>query len=45
VVELLTAKGADINSKDNKDKTALSLAKEQGHNEIAELLRKHGAKE
>jgi len=34
-----------MNAKDNKQQTALSLAKERGHVEIAEVLRKHGAKE
>jgi ankyrin repeat protein len=45
VVELLISKGADINAKDNTGKTALSYAVENGHPEIADLLRKHGAKE
>jgi len=45
VVEMLIAKGADINAKDNEGQTALSLAKAQGRDEIAELLRRHGAKE
>jgi cytohesin len=46
VAELLIAKGADINEKDNKEgRTALSLAKEHGWDEVVELLRKHGAKE
>ena len=44
-MELLIAKGVNIKAKDNKGQTALSLAKEQGHDEIVELLRKHGAKE
>jgi len=45
VVELLIAKGADMNAKNNKGQAALSLAKEQGHEEIVELLRKHGARD
>jgi pectate lyase len=45
VVELLLSKGADINAKDNKGKTVLSYATENGHTEIVELLKKHGAKE
>jgi len=45
IVELLLSKGADINAKDNNGKTALSYATENGHTEIVELLRKHGAKE
>ena len=44
IVELLIAKGADINPKNNQGKTALDEAIEKSHEEIAELLRKHGAK-
>jgi pectate lyase len=36
---------ADLNKKDDKDRTRLSLAKRFGHSEIVELLLKHGAKE
>ena len=45
VVELLIAKDADVNAKNRKGKTPLSLANEKGHKEIVELLRTHGAKE
>jgi len=45
IVELLLSKGADINAKNNNGKTALSYATDNGHTEIVELLRKHGAKE
>ena len=39
------AKGADVNLQDWRGKTPLLLVKEEGHSEIVELLRKHGAKE
>ena len=45
IVELLLSNGVDINARDNNGKTALSYATENGHKEIVELLRKHGAKE
>ncbi|MFC1636682.1 ankyrin repeat domain-containing protein [Planctomycetota bacterium] len=45
IVELLLSKGADINAKDNNGKTALSYAVVGGRTKIAEILRKHGAKE
>lgn len=45
LVELLISKGADINLDNGWGGTALSIAKRKGHQEIVELLRKHGAKE
>ncbi|HUS72384.1 MAG TPA: ankyrin repeat domain-containing protein [Sedimentisphaerales bacterium] len=44
-VELLIAKGVDVNAKNNRGQTPLDIAVKRGHTEIAELLRKHGAKE
>ena len=47
-IELLIAKGADVNAKvasgSNKDKIPLDLAITRKHTEIADLLRKHGGK-
>ena len=45
VVKALISDGADVNTKDNKGRTPLRWAKNSGHTEIVELLRKHGAKE
>ena len=42
IVEMLIAKGADVNAKDVDGFTPVDLAK--GHPEIADLLRKHGGK-
>jgi uncharacterized protein (TIGR03067 family) len=44
-VKLLIAKGADVNAKDRDGGTALWYAQEAGQTDIAEVLRKHGAKE
>ena len=44
MIELLIAKGADVNVKSKFGKTPLDLAVERKHPEIADLLRKHGAK-
>jgi len=45
VVEVLISHGADINAKTKKGETPMSQAKAEGHEQIVELLRKHGAKE
>ena len=34
-----------MNAKDNKGRTALMIASENGHTEIVQLLKAHGAKE
>jgi ankyrin repeat protein len=44
-VQALLAKGADVNAKDNKGRTALMGANKKGHKEIVQLLKKAGAKE
>jgi ankyrin repeat protein/beta-lactamase regulating signal transducer with metallopeptidase domain len=43
VVEFLISKGADINARNKWNRTAIDEAVDQGHDEIAELLRTHGA--
>jgi ankyrin repeat protein len=45
IVELLLANGADVNIKNDLGKTALQISQEKGYLAIADLLRKHGAKE
>jgi ankyrin repeat protein len=44
VVELLIAKGADLNAKTKNGNTALDLAIQYNQSEIADLIRKHGGK-
>ena len=44
-IKSLISRGADVNVKDNQGQTPSSLAAEEAHNQIVELLRKHGAKE
>ncbi|MCL5773105.1 MAG: ankyrin repeat domain-containing protein [Firmicutes bacterium] len=45
VVELLISKGADVNIRANNGETPMQAALRVGRKDIAELLRKHGAKE
>ena len=45
IAALLIAKGADVNAKNQGGRTPLTFAEKNGHSEIAELMRKHGAKE
>ncbi len=45
IVELLIAKGANVKARDGAGRTPLWYAQDEGHTEIVELLRKHGAKE
>jgi cytohesin len=42
VVTLLIAQGADVNAKTKHGETPLDLGISKGHNEIVDLLRKHG---
>ena len=44
VVRLLLEHGANVDAKDNDRETALQVAARHGHDEVVELLRKHGAK-
>ena len=45
VAEVLLAKGADVNAKNHGGETPLSMATWSYQKELAELLKKHGAKE
>jgi ankyrin repeat protein len=45
ILELLIAKGANMNVKNNTGQTALSMAKELKYEEIVELLRQNGARD
>lgn len=45
MVDLLITRGANVDAKDGAARTPLWYAEKDGHTEIVELLRKHGAKE
>ena len=44
VVELLIARGADVNAKNKTSVTPLAASEKNGFAETAKLLRQHGAK-
>lgn len=43
IIRLLIEHGADVNAKGTDGETALSLAVQQGHQNVTECLRQHGA--
>ena len=43
-VELLIAKGADVNAVDYDGRTPAALAENRGHTALADLIRKHASK-
>lgn len=45
IVKILIENKADVNVKDNNDKTALIMARDNGHTDIVKLLKKAGATE
>lgn len=45
LAEFLIQNNADVNAKDNENRTALSRALSEGHTDIVQLLKEGGAKE
>lgn len=45
MIQLLRDHGADLNAQSKEGMTALDFALKRGHTELAEVLRRHGAKE
>ncbi len=45
VARLLFGKGADLNRKNKKDKTALEIADDKDHDAFVEMLKKAGAED
>jgi ankyrin repeat protein len=45
IVKVLLSKGADVNLKTKRDRTALDVATESDSSEAAQLLKEAGAKE
>jgi ankyrin repeat protein len=42
-IEMLIARGADVNAKDNNGDTALSHTNDVGNDDIVNFLKQHGA--
>jgi ankyrin repeat protein len=45
VVKILLSKGVDINAKNNKGETALSIARGKSFSDVVKLLKAAGARE
>ena len=45
IVELLLSRRVDVNAPDYSNKTALYYARNNDHEDIVEMLKKHGARE
>jgi len=44
LAEAILARGADVHARDNSGKNPLAWAEERGHQEVVDVLRRHGAK-